>query len=386
MEGHSHDRSRRVLGTALASSVLLALLPGASLVLATEPASLPPCPDAPSDAEAGGEVATPWRAVLDDDGALVEHRMTLRRGGIDTTLRTGPRGFVVSVRPKRVLIGERSAAGTALTMVDTTRGCLVWRRDLERHAYPVDVPAESAVLRMEAHEPSTRRYAGTLLIDADSGATEAMIDGECSTTCNPNDGDVFPAAFGPIVAPQPVPAFAAGGWPRDKTLRFSWRPGAIPPAWAKEPLLSAAEDVQRTARARSPRFVHRSGAANSVRYTAAFPTFCRYGIACASRNLPTAWAVWLRPHRADFSWGTLRWCQRRSASGCFDMRRVMLHELGHVTGLQHPSSVGFRLAAGETVMHAITPAKPSAGSTRHAFGRCDVATLQECSCKVQQRS
>jgi hypothetical protein len=28
-------------------------------------------------------------------------------------------------------------------------------------------------------------------------------------------------------------------------------------------------------------------------------------------------------------------------------------------------------------MHAITPAKPGAGSTRHSFGRCDVATLQE---------
>ena len=30
-----------------------------------------------------------------------------------------------------------------------------------------------------------------------------------------------------------------------------------------------------------------------------------------------------------------------------------------------------------TVMHAITPAKPKASATRHAFGRCDVATLQQ---------
>ncbi len=28
-------------------------------------------------------------------------------------------------------------------------------------------------------------------------------------------------------------------------------------------------------------------------------------------------------------------------------------------------------------MHAISPAKPQPGSSRHAFGRCDVATLQE---------
>jgi hypothetical protein len=28
-------------------------------------------------------------------------------------------------------------------------------------------------------------------------------------------------------------------------------------------------------------------------------------------------------------------------------------------------------------MHAITPARPNPGSSRHAYGRCDVATLQE---------
>ena len=28
-------------------------------------------------------------------------------------------------------------------------------------------------------------------------------------------------------------------------------------------------------------------------------------------------------------------------------------------------------------MHSITPARPQAGSSRHAFGRCDIATLQE---------
>jgi hypothetical protein len=114
-----------------------------------------------------------------------------------------------------------------------------------------------------------------------------------------------------------------------------------------------------------------------MRYTPVFPEFCRLGIACASRNMPGFWAVWLRPHGTDFSWGTLRWCQRDGDDGCFDIRRVVIHELGHVAGLNHPSSAGFNLGANETVMHAVTPARPSAGSGRHAFGRCDVATLQE---------
>jgi hypothetical protein len=204
-----------------------------------------------------------------------------------------------------------------------------------------------------------------------------MIDGECSTTCAPNDGELLPAAFGPVGPARPVPAFAAGGWPLDKGLGFSWQAGEQPPAWARPAITSAAADASETSKARSPQYGYRAGADETVRYTSSFPTFCRFGIACASRNLPAFWAMWLRPHGTDFSWGTLRWCQREDGSGCFDLRRVILHELGHINGLDHPSAEGFRLAANETVMHDITPAKPSAGSTRHAFGRCDVATLQE---------
>jgi hypothetical protein len=74
----------------------------------------------------------------------------------------------------------------------------------------------------------------------------------------------------------------------------------------------------------------------------------------------------------------LRWCQKTSSrQGCFDIRRVLLHELGHIVGLTHPSSAGFTLGATETVMHAITPVRPRTGASRHSFGRCDVATLQE---------
>jgi hypothetical protein len=205
----------------------------------------------------------------------------------------------------------------------------------------------------------------------------AMIDGQCNAPCQPNDGELTPADFVPAGAARPVPAFPAGGWPKDTVLPFSWLDGAVPPDWARTPITSGAADASDTAMARSPLFVLRGGAADTVRYTPSFPDFCRYGIACASRNMPVSWLVWLRPHGTDFSWGMLRWCQKEDASGCFDIRRVLIHELGHIDGLDHPSREGFNLEANETVMHAITPAKPSAGSTRHSFGRCDVATLQE---------
>ena len=44
-------------------------------------------------------------------------------------------------------------------------------------------------------------------------------------------------------------------------------------------------------------------------------------------------------------WGALRWCQKTGASsGCFDVRRVMLHELGHGLGLQINAGHGLNLA------------------------------------------
>ena len=55
----------------------------------------------------------------------------------------------------------------------------------------------------------------------------------------------------------------------------------------------------------------------------------------------------------------------------------MLHELGHIVGIDHPESGGFSLRPFDTVMHQLAPAKPKAGSVLHAFGPCDVATLQE---------
>ena len=377
MEGRTHERDRRAARTALAATLLLALLPGAPVAAATGADAVPDCTAADPGRAADDAVVTPWQTVLDGEGVVTEHRLVLRREGVDLTLRTGRRGFSLPVEDGLLLIGERSAGATTLTMVDTQSACRVWSRKLDGFAYETDPSGEPGELRLAVHDATTRELQGDLLLDVDSGATVAMIDGQCSTTCEPNDGELIPADFLPAGAPRQVPAFPAGAWPKDTVLPFAWLDGALPPDWARTPITTGAAEASDTTLARSPRFVHRSGAADTVRYTSSFPTFCRYGIACASRNMPVSWLVWLRPHGTDFSWGTLRWCQKDDSAGCFDLRRVLIHELGHITGLDHPSREGFNLEANETVMHAITPAKPSAGSTRHAFGRCDVATLQE---------
>jgi hypothetical protein len=339
--------------------------------------ALPACGE--QEAADRGQVVSPWHTVLDEDGAVIGHRLMLRRGGADTTLRTGRRGFALTLGHDRLVIGERGGDSTRLTMIDTRLGCRAWTHTVEGLAYPEWDSDRGGKLRFTTHDPATGSYEGSTLVEVETGASGGLIDGECIDTCTPNDGGVSPAALQPPGPPRPTPSFAAGGWPKDTTLSFRWGSGTVPPAWAQAPVKAAAVDATGTSQARSPRFSYASGATNAVAYTGHTPSYCSSSaLACAGRSMPGFWGVWLRPQGTDYAWGTLRWCQKTSSSsGCFDMRRVVLHELGHITGLNHPSSAGFTLSSGDSVMQAITPQRPEPGASQHAFGRCDVATLQE---------
>lgn len=379
MKGHRHARTRHITLLAIGAGTLLAALPGSMSAAAAEPAALPRCGSLGAASADDGEVVSPWRTVLNVDGAVVEHRLTLRHDGRDMPLRTGRRGFIVRAAADRLLIGEREAAGTRLDLVDTRRACRVWTRQLPQAAFPERGEAVDGPITLSLHDPADRRYAGTLSLDPETGSSEGLAQELCLDACLPHDGEVSPAALEPAGAARPTPHFAAGGWGQDKTLSYRWRPGAVPPSWAKSPLKTAADDAQRTSFSRSPAFPARTGAHNLVAYTGSLPSFCSTtAIACAGRAMPVSWAAWIRPYGTEYAWGTLRWCQKTSASsGCFDIRRVMLHELGHIVGLNHPSAAGFSLGSGDSIMQAITPARPQPGASRHAFGRCDVATLQE---------
>lgn len=378
MRGQDHVVFRHIATVVLGGALTLTALPGVTIAASEEVGSLPRCAGLDTSSPGGGEISEPWQAVLDTDGTVNGHRLTLRYGGQERRLHAGRRGFSVRVGADRLLVGERAREGTRLDMIDTARACRLWTRQLSRHLYP-ERDSVAGPLRLSVHDRDSRRYEGTHVLDPESGATQATLQEPCVEMCLPHDGDVGIAALEPAGAARPTPNFSAGGWSKDKKLTYRWRTGAVPPSWAASPLQAGAQDATRSSGARSPRFVYSSGGANSVAYTGTLPGFCSSAaIACASRSMPTSWGVWIRPYGTDYSWGTLRWCQKTSSSGgCFDIRRVMLHELGHIAGLNHPSSLGFTLSAGDSVMQGITPMRPQAGSSRHAFGRCDVATLQE---------
>lgn len=377
MRGPAHASPRRLASVAIIAT-LATTLPGPTLAAELDPGALGHC----RDTDRGSEttvVSRPWEAHLDDQGAVIGHGLTLRVGAHEMVLRTGRRGFASEAGAGRILVGERADRSTRLHMIDTRRACRIWSRTLEWPVYLEREGLRSGNLRFGALDPATRAFRGRLLLDPETGDSGGLIDGECIEACTPNDGDITAAALAPAGDPRPTPNFGAGGWPKNKTLAFRWRSGGVPPSWARDPMKRAADDASRTSFARSPYFVYRPDATNAVSYGASVPGYCSInGIACAGRAMPSTWGVWIRPHGTDYAWGELRWCQKTSSDrGCFDIRRVLLHELGHIAGLTHPSNAGFTLAATESVMQAITPARPGTGASRHSFGRCDVATLQE---------
>jgi hypothetical protein len=378
MRGPHHARIRHVSIIALGGALALAAGSGASTLAVGEPAQLPACGELSGSAAADGRITSPWEAVLDEEGVVTGHQLTLKHAGAEHRLRTDRLGFTVLAGRDRLLIGQRREHGTRLHLIDTARACRTWSREIGRLLYPLQDEA-SDVVRFTAHRPDSRRYEATHVLELEGGRTEAVLDEGCLDNCLPGDGDIGEAALTAARAIKPTPNFLAGGWGQDRKLTFRWKSGAVPPSWARTPLRNGAVDATMSSSSRSPRFVYSGSGANAVSYSGTMAGFCgSAAIACAGRNMPNYWGVWIRPYGTDFSWGTLRWCQKTSAaSRCFDIRRVMLHELGHIVGLTHPSSAGFTLAPSDSVMQAITPSRPSPGSSRHAFGRCDVATLQE---------
>lgn len=351
-----------------------------------------------------------WSGDVDSGGTIRGH--TLRLGG-DRSWRAGPRGFVDGPFRERLVTGERDDGGTTIRVLDLDAGCVSRSLRLDDLAYG-SVAAPDGTLYVSTVAAADRRELGVWAVPSDGGSPRLVIrppagelaravprtldlepteTGVRATWCS-RDGcmaaesredraalavDLDPgapaAAALPMRDPTPVPIYERwGSW---RVLDFRFHSTDTPPSWMRDAVMAAAEDATDTSKSLSPIFIHTDGGSNgTVRYTATFPSGCSTAIACASHDAER-WTLRMRPQGYDFRWGSLRWCERTSGDGCFDAEHVALHEFGHAIGLDHPESDGHHLPANSTVMHQVTPAKPAAGYARHAFGSCDVASLQE---------
>lgn len=186
---------------------------------------------------------------------------------------------------------------------------------------------------------------------------------------------VLLAAVG-VTAHSPDPTFS-GRWNQGQVLQFAWRSGSVPALAYQTAIKAAAADASATRGSQAATFSYSSGASNLIGYGTG-ATCGPQGIACFSRNAPTSFTMWMREQGHVFDWGTLRWCQAYSTwpNGCFDVENIMLDEFGHVEILDHHANHSNLSDYGDAVVQALSRAKPAAGYNAHAFGRCDVATLQ----------
>lgn len=184
-------------------------------------------------------------------------------------------------------------------------------------------------------------------------------------------------APGAALAASPDPTLPPA-WPIDTALTYRWTSGAVPPTAIKSAVNRAAADANASRRSRAPSYAYSSRASNGVSYGTSNPCGTN-GLACFSRNPSSRyWHLWFRENGHRYDWGTLRWCELTgSPSGCFRAETITLDELGHVAGLDHHANLPDGSDYADAVVQQYSHARPQAGWSASAFGRCDVATLQQ---------
>lgn len=174
----------------------------------------------------------------------------------------------------------------------------------------------------------------------------------------------------------PTPILGGGWWDQNETLGYRWRSGAEPAADIKAAIKAAAADVAESKASRAASFVYDSGG-SPIGYGPG-ATCGVNGIACFTRTVGSGFTMWLREQGHVFDWGVLRWCQMYDSppNGCYDAETIALDEFGHIEGLAHHDNHGDDSDYGDSVVQTFSRTKPKAHYDMHAFGRCDVATLQ----------
>jgi hypothetical protein len=188
---------------------------------------------------------------------------------------------------------------------------------------------------------------------------------------------VLSIAAAGVAAHSPDPVFTGGRFNQNQNLPFSWRSGAVPAVGYQTAIKAAAADASNTRGSQAATFSYVAGASNLIGYGAG-ATCGPKGIACFTRNPTTSFTMWMREQGHVFDWGSLRWCQYYTTwpNGCFDVENIMLDEFGHVEILDHHGNYSGEPDYTDAVVQELSRTKPTAGWNAHAFGRCDIASLQ----------
>jgi hypothetical protein len=184
-------------------------------------------------------------------------------------------------------------------------------------------------------------------------------------------------AAGGVTGHGPDPLIGSGRWNQDQALNFRWRSGSVPTSAIQTAILSAAADATASRASQAASFAYDSDGPNLIGYGKS-ATCGIGGLGCFTRTPPTSFTMWLREQGHVFDWGTLRWCQAYTTppTGCYDAENVALDEFGHVEILGHHSNLANGSDYEDAVVQETSRTNPTAGWAAHAFGRCDVATLQ----------
>ena len=188
---------------------------------------------------------------------------------------------------------------------------------------------------------------------------------------------VLAAVAGPALAATPDPTLPPA-WPIDTALTYRWTSGAVPPSIIKTAVNAAAADANASRRSRAPSYSYSSSAPNGVSYGPDNPCGVN-GLACFRRDpAGSYWHLWFRENGHRYDWGTLTWCEMAGTpNGCYKAETITLDELGHVAGLDHHDNLSDDSDYLDAVVQTYSHAHPQTGWSASAFGRCDVATLQQ---------
>jgi hypothetical protein len=185
------------------------------------------------------------------------------------------------------------------------------------------------------------------------------------------------AAAGVAAAATPDPTLPPA-WALDTKLTYRWATGAVPPSAMQTAVKAAAADATASRGSDAPSYAYSSSGANGVSYGTSNPCGVN-GLACFSRDPANGyWHLWFRENGHRYDWGTLSWCEMTgSPNGCYRAETITLDELGHVAGLDHHVNLADGSDYTDAVVQTYSHVKPLAGWDASAFGRCDVATLQQ---------